>query len=268
MATIAPPSAFGESFTKVRKKPPLAPVHGLLFSVLVMPETSANYWAHPFMKLFSILVLASCAVVLPPLHAEDVVVLRLEKEGAPLPPVVIELFEADAPKHSTNFKQLVSKGFYLKSTIHRVLPGALVQMGDPLSRKKGSPDIGTGGPGYTLPPEIRHKHSTGAVGMGRLPDQINPGRRSNGSQFYITLKPLPELDGTQTIFGRVTQGLETFERIGKGSVDTNEAPLERITVIGTKVVSKAVLEQELSQQKEGNSKGFWGRLFGKLPRLF
>ncbi len=221
------------------------------------------------MKLSSILVLASCAVALSPLHAEDVVVLRLEKQGTPLPPVVIELFEADAPKHSANFKQLVSKGFYLKSSIHRVLPGALVQMGDPLSRKKSSPDLGTGGPGYTLAPEIKRKHTVAAVGMGRLPDQINPGRRSNGSQFYITLKALPELDGTQTIFGRVTQGMGALEEIGRGAVDTNEAPMERITLIGAKVVSKAMLDGELSPRKgSGSGKGFWGRLFGKLPHLF
>jgi len=220
--------------------------------------------------ILPVLFAAALAAVPSEVHAEDVVVLRLEKKSGPLAPVVIELFEADAPAHSANFKKLVSKGFYKKTSIHRVVPGALVQMGDPLSREKDSPDLGTGGPGYTLPPEIKRKHVAGAVGMGRLPDQINPGRLSNGSQFYVALKPLPELDGTQTVFGRVTQGLDTLEEISQRTMDTNSAPVERILLGKCKVVPREQLEQELGQGNKGAAKrgGFWNRWFGGITRLF
>jgi cyclophilin family peptidyl-prolyl cis-trans isomerase len=222
------------------------------------------------MKLRPVILPLLFAAALTSVHAEDMVVLRLEKKSGPLPPVVIELFEADAPKHSANFKKLVSKGFYKNTTIHRVIPGALVQMGDPLSRQKDSPDLGTGGPGYTLAPEIKRKHTAGVVGMGRLPDQINPGRLSNGSQFYVTLKALPELDGTQTVFGRVTQGLETLEEISNRGLDTNSAPVDRVMLGKCKVVPRERLSDELSQgnKKTPSGGGFWNRWFGGIIRLF
>jgi cyclophilin family peptidyl-prolyl cis-trans isomerase len=200
-------------------------------------------------------------------RAEDVVILQLEKHGSALPPVVIELFEADAPRHSANFKKLASNGFYKRTAIHRILPGALVQMGDPISRKKDAIDLGTGGPGYTLAPEIKRKHSEAVVGMGRLPDKVNPGRLSNGSQFYITLKPLPELDGTQTVFGKVTHGIEALQDLGKSATDTNDAPLERLTVRQTKIVSKESLGRELQSMQTGKS-NWWNRVTGSIPRLF
>lgn len=222
-----------------------------------------------FMKLSFLILPVICALALNPIMAEEVAVLRLEKKGVLLPPVAIELFEADAPKHTANFKKLIADGFYQKTAVHRVIPGALVQMGDPLSRRKDSHDLGTGGPGYTLNPEIKVKHGALFVGMGRLPDKINPGRLSNGSQFYITLKPLPELDGTQTVFGKVSRGGEALEEIGRTSVDTNDSPVERITVRSIKLVAREKLESEMASSKSGGSGGsFWSRLFKNLPRIF
>ena len=221
------------------------------------------------MKLNFLILPAICATALHPLRAEDVAVLRLEKKGVLLPPVAIELFEADAPKHAANFKKLIADGFYQKTAVHRVIPSALVQMGDPLSRKKDSPDLGTGGPGYTLNPEIKVKHGALFVGMGRLPDHINPGRLSNGSQFYITLRPLPELDGTQTVFGKVFRGGEALEEIGRSSVDTNDSPVERITLRSAKLVAREKLDAELTSSKANASgRGFWSRLLDSLPRIF
>lgn len=231
----------------------------------ILAQSNGRY----FMKLNFLILPAICAAVLTPLRAEEVAVLRLEKKGALLPPVVVELFEADAPKHAANFKKLIADGFYQKTAVHRVIPGALVQMGDPLSRKKDSPDLGTGGPGYTLNPEIKLKHGALFVGMGRLPDKINPGRLSNGSQFYITLRPLPELDGTQTVFGKVIRGGEVLEEIGRASVDTNDSPVERISVRSAKLVAREKLEAELTSSKaSGSGKGFWSRLVDSLPRVF
>ena len=65
--------------------------------------------------------------------------------------------------------------------------------------------MGTGGPGYTLPPEIHRRHTLGAVAASRLADEINPSRRSSGSQFYICLKAMPDLDGKYTVFGHVLE---------------------------------------------------------------
>ena len=193
-------------------------------------------------RLFSAVLLAFASM---PLQADDLVVLQLETKGARLKPVVLELFEKDAPKHTENFKKLASTSFYEGISVHRILTGALIQMGDPLSKRKSADDLGTGGPGYTLPAEIRRKHVGGSLAMGRLPDKLNPQRRSNGSQFYITLKALPELDGTDTVFGQVLDGFDVLQELGRAETDTNDSPVTRIKVVRSKVVPRERLEGEL-----------------------
>lgn len=211
--------------------------------------------------LFTALLLSAAPLYV---HADDVVILKLEKKGASLPPIVIELFEKDAPKHAANFKKLAAGKYYKNTTIHRILTGALVQMGDPISRSKNATDLGTGGPGYTIAPEIKRKHTEAAVGMGRLPDKINPARLSNGSQFYIALRALPELDGTQTVFGKVTHGMDVLKEIGTAATDTNDTPIDKIVVRSSKVVPKESLARELEPSKPS----WWSRLSGSLPRIF
>ncbi len=219
------------------------------------------------MKHSPLFTVALLIAVCPNLFAGDCVILQMEKRGALLPPIVIETLEGDAPKHSANFKKLAASDFYSNTSIHRVLPNALIQMGDPISRQKNPVDLGTGGPGYTVPPEIKLKHAEGVVGMGRLPDKINPGRLSNGSQFYITLRPLPELDGTQTVFGKVTQGLDVLKELGNAPTDTNDAPVDRVVLRRTKVVPKEKLDRSLKDFRTGNP-SFWSRMSGYLPKLF
>ncbi len=200
---------------------------------------------------------------------DELVLLQFQRNGTLLPPVVIGLYEADAPTHAANFRRLVASSFYRKTSVHRVAPEQLVQLGDPLSRSKDSPDIGTGGPGYTLPSEVMRRHTKGSVVMARLPDRINPSRRSNGSQFYVALKPLPELDGTDTVFGRVEGGLDVLEEISRTPADTNYIPLERITVSRTQLVAREKLDRELASwaASTGKKESWWGRNFGKLwPR--
>lgn len=152
--------------------------------------------------------------------------------------VVIELYEADAPVTAANFKRLVKKGYYKKMAFHRVFPGILVQTGDPLSRQKDRIKAGTGGPGYTLPAEVRRQHAAGAVAMARLPDRLNPARRSNGSQFYVALRALPDYDGQYTVFGRVIAGLEALETISRQPADTNDYPIERVEIRRTKLLPR------------------------------
>ncbi|MEI6714257.1 MAG: peptidylprolyl isomerase [Verrucomicrobiota bacterium] len=193
----------------------------------------------------------------------EVVLLQFERNKELLDPVAIELFDGDAPRHVANISKLVNKGFYNGTAIHRVLPGALIQLGDPLTRKNEKTDLGTGGPGYTLAPEIRRKHERGAVGMGRLPDAINPGRLSNGSQFYFVLRPLAELDGTQTVFGKVIEGMAVLEAIGTSATDTNDAPAQRVVIKRSKVVGSEALGAALGDWKpKGQAKGssFWQRV--------
>jgi peptidyl-prolyl cis-trans isomerase B (cyclophilin B) len=150
-------------------------------------------------------------------------------------------FDEAAPYTVSNFKKLVQDGFYVKTAIHRVIPGYLVQGGDPLSRKKDRGPVGTGGPGYTLPPEIRLKHVRGAVAMGRLADAVNPKRLSNGSQFYVSLQNMPAQDGKDTVFGRVVSGLDVLDQISRMPADTNGNPFERIEVRRTYLIDRSQL---------------------------
>jgi peptidyl-prolyl cis-trans isomerase B (cyclophilin B) len=125
--------------------------------------------------------------------------------------IVIELYPEVAPKTVENFEKLVKQGFYDNLTFHRVVPGFVVQGGDPAGN-------GTGGPGYDVEGEIKpgEKHLRGTVATARTGDEVNPQRRSSGSQFYICLEPQPGLDGQYTIFGQVISGMETVDRIQRG----------------------------------------------------
>lgn len=130
--------------------------------------------------------------------------------------VTMDLYEKEAPKTVANFVKLATEGFYNSLTFHRVIPGFVVQGGDP----KGN---GTGGPGYTVEAEItpKLKHLLGSVATARTGDRTNPERRSSGSQFYICLAPQPHLDGGYTIFGQVTDGMDVVKKIRKGDLIKN-----------------------------------------------
>jgi cyclophilin family peptidyl-prolyl cis-trans isomerase len=131
----------------------------------------------------------------------------------------VKFHTEDAPKNVTNVANLAIKGFYNGLTFHRIVPGFVVQGGDP----QGD---GTGGPGYTVEAEIKRKHLKGSLAMARTGDQVNPERRSSGSQFYLCLQPLAQLDGAYTVIGDLVEGLDVLERIG--AVATG--PMDRPTV--------------------------------------
>ncbi|MGB8645718.1 MAG: peptidylprolyl isomerase [Anaerolineae bacterium] len=125
--------------------------------------------------------------------------------------IVADLFAADAPQHVNNFVFLARQGFYDNLTFHRVVPGFVIQGGDPLGQ-------GQGGPGYTIPPEIKRNHTLGALAMARTagPPATTP---SSGSQFYITLAPQPGLDNQYTVFGQATSdSMAVVSAIGMGDV--------------------------------------------------
>jgi len=144
--------------------------------------------------------------------------------------IVIALEPGAAPNTVANFEKLLRHKFYTGLKIHRIIPHTLVQMGDPLSRGSDLSRLGTGGPGYTLAPEIHLKHTVGAVAMARLGDDVNPARRSSGSQFYICLTAEPDLDGKYTVFGHVTQGLDELDGLSVQPADTNNNPVPPIHI--------------------------------------
>ncbi len=115
--------------------------------------------------------------------------------------IIVELNFKEAPNTVANFVELSNKGFYNGLVFHRVIPGFMIQGGDP----NGD---GTGGPDYTIDDEINNlKHETGVISMA------NRGPNTNGSQFFITQLPQPHLDGKHTVFGRVLEGQDVVCRI-------------------------------------------------------
>lgn len=128
--------------------------------------------------------------------------------------IVIRFADRDAPKTVANFKKLVKQGFYDGTCFHRVIPGFMIQGGDPNSRDTDPGNDGIGGPGYTVPAEIKLKHVRGAVATARQGDQVNPTRASSGSQFFIDVAAQPSLDrGGYTVFAQVIQGMEVVDKI-------------------------------------------------------
>lgn len=161
----------------------------------------------------------------------DVAVLNIRVGKAKeLQRVVIGLYDTSTPVTVANFKDLVRKKFYNGLQFHRVFPGSFVQTGDPSSRHGQADRTGTGGPGYTIPAEIKLHHEKGSVAAARLPDNINPAKNSNGSQFYACLKPLPKLDGQYTVFGEILEGLDVLDYISNQPTNSNDFPLQKIVI--------------------------------------
>jgi cyclophilin family peptidyl-prolyl cis-trans isomerase len=125
--------------------------------------------------------------------------------------ITCQLYPEKAPLSVTNFIQLAEGGFYNGLKFHRVVSNFVIQGGDPQG-------TGSGGPGYTIPAEIALPHPKGALAWARLPDQINPKKRSSGSQFYITLEDTPFLDGEYTVFGQTLSGEEISQAIVQGDL--------------------------------------------------
>ena len=133
--------------------------------------------------------------------------------------ITLELFDDDAPKTVSNFKELAGKGFYDGLVFHRIIPDFMIQGGCPQG-------TGTGGPGYTFEDEINeHKVARGALAMA------NAGPNTNGSQFFIvTAQATPWLDGKHTVFGKVTSGMDVVDTIEQTETDPRDKPLEEMRI--------------------------------------
>ena len=138
--------------------------------------------------------------------------------------ITLRFFPEDAPEHVKNFIDLARKGFYTKTTFHRIIPGFMIQGGDPNSKNADRSRHGMGGPGYSLKAEFNNNpHKRGTLSMARSSDP-----NSAGSQFFICVSDAPHLDGQYTVFGEVTDGLDVVDKIVAQPRDQNDNPLERI----------------------------------------
>jgi peptidyl-prolyl cis-trans isomerase B (cyclophilin B) len=176
--------------------------------------------------------------------------------------MILRLYD-QTPVHRDNMIKLIREGYYDRQLFHRVIRDFMIQGGDPHSKnaEKGQ-RLGTGGPGYTLPPDIHNGliHKKGALAAARKGDQVNPGRRSSGSQFYIvqgrvftrdelqlmvlrnmhgpftdeavkiytTIGGAPHLDGSYTVFGEVVEGMDVLDSIARVETDSYNRPLEDV----------------------------------------
>jgi peptidyl-prolyl cis-trans isomerase B (cyclophilin B) len=145
----------------------------------------------------------------------------------------LRFFPDVAPNHVNNFIELAKKGFYDGTTFHRVIPGFMIQGGDPNSKDADRSRHGMGGPGYTIKAEFNQKsHKRGTLSMARAADP-----NSAGSQFFICVADAPFLDRQYTVFGEVVSGMEVVDKIVNQPRDKRDNPLERVEM-KVKIVEK------------------------------
>jgi peptidyl-prolyl cis-trans isomerase B (cyclophilin B) len=184
--------------------------------------------------------------------------------------MTIQLYE-DTPVHTENFIKLATNDYYQGLLFHRVIKNFMIQTGDHNSKDAKAGDLlGRGGKRYTLPAEIKDKyfHKKGAIAAARQPDQVNPQKKSSGSQFYIvhgqkftdeqlnmmeiknihdkftkkerqTYKSIggaPHLDDNYTIFGEVIDGYHVIDKIANLKTDKNDRPFEDVIIKDIKIL--------------------------------
>lgn len=138
----------------------------------------------------------------------------------------IKLFDDKAPKTVENFKKLVEKGFYDGTIFHRVISNFMIQGGDP----EGT---GMGGPGYTIQDEFGAGLQHDKKGMLSM---ANSGPNTGGSQFFITLKATPWLDGKHAVFGELVEGMDVLDKIGNTLTDRDDKPRTEVKIVKAKIV--------------------------------
>ncbi len=174
--------------------------------------------------------------------------------------ITLRLYDS-TPLHRDNFLKLVKTGYYDSVLFHRVIKNFMVQAGDPQSKTAPAGQaLGNGGPGYTIPAEIRPSlfHKKGVLAAARMGDDVNPKKESSGSQFYVvqgkiftdagldslevgrlkgrkiplphrevykTIGGTPHLDQSYTVFGEVVKGLEVVDSIA--TTVTSRTPPDR-----------------------------------------
>ena len=148
--------------------------------------------------------------------------------------IELEFFDDKAPKHVANFKKLTGEGFYNGTAFHRIIPGFMIQGGDPNSKSEDRSQHGTGGPGHSVDAEFNDtRHVRGTLSMARSQDP-----NSAGSQFFICVNDSFFLDGQYTAFGKVTQGMDVADKIVGEDRDSNDNPLARMEMTSVTIETK------------------------------
>ena len=138
--------------------------------------------------------------------------------------IVFKLLPELAPEHVRNFIKLAQSGFYDGTLFHRVIPGFMIQGGDPNTKTPDKSKWGMGGPGYTIKAEFSTRsHLRGIVSMARAMDP-----NSAGSQFFVVTSDSTFLDRQYTVFGEVLEGMETADQIVSQQRDKNDCPLQEV----------------------------------------
>jgi peptidyl-prolyl cis-trans isomerase B (cyclophilin B) len=155
--------------------------------------------------------------------------IKVVSKGEPWGEIVLKFYPDVAPNHVKNFLDLAGKKFYDGTTFHRVIPGFMIQGGDPNSKNPDRASHGMGGPGHRLKAEFNSKpHRRGVLSMARANDPD-----SAGSQFFICVADSNFLDWQYTAFGEVVSGMEVADRIVSVKRDGRDNPLERIEMTVT-----------------------------------
>jgi len=155
--------------------------------------------------------------------------IAVSSQGESWGDIVLKFYPDVAPNHAKNFCKLAVEKFYDGTTFHRVIPGFMIQGGDPNSKNTDRSNHGMGGPGYHIKAEFNNKqHKRGVLSMARAQDPD-----SAGSQFFICVADASFLDGQYTAFGEVISGMEIADRVVAAKRDGRDNPLERIEMTVT-----------------------------------
>ena len=155
--------------------------------------------------------------------------ISVASKGQALGDIVLKFFPDVAPGHVKNFTDLAKKGFYNGTTFHRVIPGFMIQGGDPNSKNPDRSMHGMGGPGHKVKAEFNSKpHKRGIVSMARSNDPD-----SAGSQFFICVADANFLDWQYTVFAEVVTGMDVADKVVSMKRDGNDNPLERVEMTVT-----------------------------------
>jgi peptidyl-prolyl cis-trans isomerase B (cyclophilin B) len=149
--------------------------------------------------------------------------------------ITLKFFPELAPKHVESFKKLARSGYFDGTKFHRVIPGFMIQGGDPNSKSDDRSRHGTGGPGYTVPAEFNSTlHDRGILSAARTSDP-----NSAGSQFFLMVARAPHLDNQYTVYGQVIEGMEVIDKIVALPRDSRDNPKPENPAIIEKVTIEA-----------------------------
>jgi len=139
--------------------------------------------------------------------------------------IILQLYE-DMPITAGNFQKLVEKGFYDGTVFHRIISGFMIQGGDPTG-------TGCGGPGYAIKDEFTRKNKNDRYTIS----MANAGPNTGGSQFFINLVNNNFLDSKHPVFGKVVEGLDVVDALGKVKTGANDKPIKEVKIESAKVMA-------------------------------